>query len=77
MNKSLMLCDAIISLNPMAIRLVGEMTGHPVNPTLDDIEILHRASEIIVFYIPDAPQQVREHALNILAFLGRNWYKGD
>ena len=73
MNKSLMLTDAVLSLNPMAIRMVGEMAGHPVDPSLDDVEIIHRAAEIVVFYIPDAPQHTREHALNILAFLGRNW----
>ena len=72
MNKNQMLTEAVLSLNPMAIRMVGDMTGHPVDPRLDDIEILHRTSEIIVFYIPDAPQQIREHAVNILAFLGRN-----
>jgi len=62
-----------MSFNPMAIRMVGVMTGHPVDPTLDDVEIIHRAAEMVVFYIPDAPPQVREHATNILATLGRNW----
>ena len=68
-----MLRDAVLSLNPMAIRIIGGMTGHPVDQNLDDVEIIHKAAEMIVFYIPDAPQDIREHALNILATLGRNW----
>ena len=68
-----MLRDVVLSLNPTAIRMIGGMTGHPVDPTLDDIEIIHKAAEMIVFYIPDAPQDIREHATNILATLGRNW----
>lgn len=68
-----MLRNVVLSLNPVAIRLIGGMTGHPVDPNLDDVEIIHKAAEMIVFYIPDAPPQKREHALNILATLGRNW----
>ena len=68
-----MLRDAVLSMNPMAIRMVGKMVGHPVDPYLDDVEIIHRAAEMIVFYIPDAPQQTREHAINILAMLSKNW----
>lgn len=68
-----MLRDVVLSLNPMAIRMVGSMVGHPVDPNIDDVEIIHKAAEMIVFYIPDAPPQTREHALNILAILGRNW----
>ena len=68
-----MLRDTVISFNPMAIRMVGSMTGHPVDPSLDDTEIIRRAAEMVVFYIPDAPPQIREHATNILAMLGRNW----
>ena len=68
-----MLRDVVLSLNPTAIRMIGGMTGHPVDPTLDDVEIIHKAAEIIVFYIPDAPPEIREHATNILAMLGRNW----
>ena len=68
-----MLRDVVLSLNPMAIRMVGGMTGHPVDPNLDDVEIIHKAAEMIVFYIPDAPQDIREHATNILGMLGRNW----
>lgn len=72
-QKDKMLTDVVMSFNPMAIRIVGGMTGHPVDPSLDDIEIIHRAAEMVVFYIPDAPPQIREHAVNILGMLGRNW----
>ena len=68
-----MLRDAVLSLNPTAIRMIGGLCGHPVDPNLGDVEILHMAAEMIVFYIPDAPQQTREHAVNILAMLSRNW----
>jgi hypothetical protein len=53
--------------------MIGNMTGHPVDPTLDDVGVIHKAAEMIVFYIPDAPPEKREHAINILAMLGRNW----
>ena len=68
-----MLSDAVMSFNPMAIRMVGSMTGHSVDPTLDDVEIMNRAAQMVIFYMPDAPPQVREQATNILAMLGRNW----
>lgn len=68
-----MLRDVVLSLNPTAIRMIGGMCGHPVDPSMDDVEVIHKAAEMIVFYIPDAPPQTREHALNILATLGRNW----
>lgn len=68
-----MLRDAVLSLNPVAIRMIGGMCGHPVDPNMDDVKVIHKAAEMIVFYIPDAPPQTREHALNILATLGRNW----
>lgn len=68
-----MLRDAVLSINPVAIRMVGDITGHRVDHNLDDVEIIHRAAEMIVFYIPDAPPQTREHAVNILAMLSRNW----
>ena len=51
-----MLRDAVLSLNPTAIRMIGGLCGHPVDPNLGDVEIIHRAAEMIVFYIPDAPQ---------------------
>lgn len=68
-----MLRDVVLSLNPTAIRVIGGMVGHPVDPNLDDVEVIRKAAEMIVFYIQDAPPQKREHALNILATLGRNW----
>ena len=67
-----MLRDVVLSLNPPAIRVMGGMVGHPVDPNLDDVEVIRRAAEMIVFYIPDAPPEKREHALNILSILGRN-----
>lgn len=71
--KNRMLLDAVLSFNPIAIRITGGMTGHPVDPMLDDVEIIRRAAEIVVFYIPDAPPDKKEHAVNILAMLGKNW----
>lgn len=67
------LLDAVFTFNPLAIRMMGDVTGHPVDPMLDDVEIIHRAAEMVVFYVPDAPPNVREQAENILATLGWNW----
>lgn len=67
------LLDAVFTFNPIVIRMMGDVTGHPVDPMLDDVKIIHRAAEMVVFYVPDAPPNVREQAENILATLGLNW----
>ena len=67
------LLDAVFTFNPLVIRMMGDVTGHSVDPMLDDVEIIHRAAEMVVFYVPDAPPNVREQAENILATLGWNW----
>jgi len=71
-EKELLLRDAVLTMNPIVIRAIGEQTGHRVM-LLSDFDVIHAAAEMIVFAIEDAPQDVREKAENILAMFGRNW----
>ena len=66
------LLEAVFTLDPMTIRIVGNKCGHPVR-LMDDFEVLHAAAEMVVFAIPNAPREIRDKATNILAIFGMNW----
>lgn len=64
-EKEKLLREAVLSLNPQKIREAGEKTGHPVKVS-DDGEVIQLASEMIVFYIPNAPKEIMMTALSML-----------
>ena len=72
-EKERILRDALYSLNPSEIRKAGEQTGHPVY-WVDDAQVMFAAAEMILFYMPDAPDEVKERAMAIFGV--RNIFAG-
>lgn len=57
--------EAVLSLEPSKIREGGDRTGHKVMLE-DDVDVLLGAAQIILFYIPNAPKEKKEKAMDIL-----------
>ena len=66
-EKEQVLREAVLSLDPKKICEAGERTGHEVK-LQSDMEIVMAAAEMILFYIPDAPQNVKNKAINTITF---------
>ena len=71
-EKEQLLKEAVLSMNPQIIRQAGEKTGHPVR--LDnDFDIVMSAAQMIVFFIPDAPPNIKIQAMHLLSMFGNRF----
>ena len=64
-EREQILKEAVLTMNPQRIREAGNKTGHPVK-VVDDVEIVYLAAQMILFFIPDAPQKAKQEAMLIL-----------
>ena len=60
------LAEAVLTLDPKKIREVARITGHDVTD-LSDREIQIRASEMIIFGMPNAPKEAVLKAISTLS----------